>query len=116
MTEDDKLQDGPLLSFTVRSFEFNLDLGRVCLFVCFVFSSMYIYISAARIDSCKYLRVLLVLSADPAHCFVLHEWERLQKLIFITDLHAISSVCILYPINLSFLESKLEAFRLSNNS
>lgn len=28
MTEDGQLQCGPLLSFTMRSFQFNLDLGR----------------------------------------------------------------------------------------
>lgn len=105
MSEDGKLQSGLLLSFTVRSFQFNLDLGRV-----FFFSSVCIHTSAARIGPCKYLRVLLGFCADAAHCHVLHEWERPQKLIVITDPHVISSLCVLYPTILSFLESNFMGF------
>lgn len=106
MSEDGKLQDGPLLSFTVRSFQFNLDLSRAFFF----FSSSYIYTSAARRDPCKYLEVLLGFCADEAQCHVLYEWERLQKLIVITDLHVIPSLCILYPTILAVIESNFVGF------
>lgn len=51
MSEDGKSQRGLLSSFSVTSFQFNLDLG----FFFFFLLSVCLCLSAARIDLCKYL-------------------------------------------------------------